>query len=178
MTIAIPALTTLDATEVQDNLTLATQQVNEVNPSLDLRLGALHDILLYFHAVLATALQQNINDYLAAQSLLALSQSTNPDLADPALVDNILSNFNITREPGTLTTGQVTIVVSNNTTVSIANGTTFTANGTAFVTTAAYIAKAETAQVISPTDRLLVPLNNGNYSFTIPVVATAAGALT
>lgn len=172
-TIEFRAFTDLDAQTVQDNLAQGIQRVREDNPSLDLRRGAIHDLVSYYHAILATMLQENIADYQTARSLAAIEAS--PELADAAIVDDILSNFRLTRLPGENASGEITIAVSRNTTLTIAAGARFEANGKVFVADRVYQAKADAAQIISSGDRLFRLLTDGNYAFEINVVAEETG---
>ncbi len=173
MTIAVRDLDSLDAALVQQNLDEATVRIAEQNPNLDLRVGTLHNLLVYYHSVLASALQTNVQDYLNARSLAAIA--ADPALADPALVDDALSNFRLDRKPGEAATGEVAVVKDNDLTTTIGVGAEFTANGRLYVTTAVYTAKAEAGLVNAPTDRLITPRADGNFVFTVPVVAAEAG---
>ena len=80
------------------------------------------------------------------------------------------------RRQGTTASGTITIIVSSLSTVTIPNGATFTANGKTFATTSAFLARTEAANVVSATDRLLSATSDGNYSFTLPVVAQEIGS--
>ena len=97
MTLALPDLDTLDATDVANNLATTVEAVTEDNTDLDLRPGVLFSILAYYHSLLATQEQALINLYLSARSLLDIE--ANPALADPTLVDAVISNYNLTRLP-------------------------------------------------------------------------------
>lgn len=174
MTIAVRDLDALDVTLVQQNLDEFTARLLEQNPKLDLRVGVLHNLLAYYHAVLATALQENVRDYLNARSLAAIQ--ADPALADAGLVDDVLSNFGIARQGGDVARGEVAIVKDNNLTTTIAVGAVYTANGQTFVTEAVYTAKAEAGLINSDNDRLITRRSDGNYVFTVPVVAAVAGA--
>lgn len=174
MTIAIRDLNSLDADQVLQNLDETTARLQEDNPTLDLRRGVFHDLLVYYHAILATALQANVQDYLNGRSLVAIQ--ADPTLSDPSLVDDVLSNFGVTRQPGRLARGEVTIILSDDTTVTIGQGSIFTGNGQTFITEETFTAKAEIDQVLATTDRLLTALQSGNFQFTIDVVAQVEGS--
>lgn len=174
MTIAVRDLDALDPALVQAGLDEAAARVAELNPFVDLRVGVLHNLLVYFHAVLAAGLQQNVTDYLSARSLLAIR--TDPTLADPELVDHVLSNFRVARKPGAAAVGEVAVVKTNDLTTTYAVGAEFVAGGLTFVTERVYTAKAEAALIGDAGDRLITPLADGNFVFTVPVVAAAAGA--
>lgn len=163
----------LDPDMVQAALDEVLQRVRDDNPGLDLRRGVLAELLVYYHAVLDSQRQTNINDYLEGRSLLAISQD--PDGADPDLVDDVLSNFRVERKPGSRSTGDVTVVLSDNVTVTIAAGAVWQAQGREFVTTQAFTAKIEAGQVVVDSDRLLTETADGNWAFTITVEAADDG---
>lgn len=171
--IAFRPLAELDAAAVQQALTETTARIVEDNPALDLRRGPFFDLLVYYHAVLAAGQAANTADYLAARSLATLT--ADPDGADPGLVDDVLANYRVERIAGAAAQGEVTIVLSGDTTVTIGIGTMFTAAGQQFRTPATYTAKADLAQINSSGDRLITATADGRYAFTVPVVAVADG---
>jgi hypothetical protein len=171
--IPLPKLTELDATAVAQNQSELVERVQEENPTLDLRRGVFADILAYYGAMLATRGQAGIAEYWKSRSLLALNADPT---ADPALVDDLLSNYRLTRKAGTRAAGQVTVVVSDDVTVTIAQGSVWQAQGRNFLATGVFTAKVEQAQVNSPTDRLLTRMADGNWGFTIDVVAEDGGS--
>jgi hypothetical protein len=173
MTIAVRDLNTLDPDNVAQGLAEVSARIQEQNPNLDLRRGVLHDLLAYFHALLAEQLDANVQDYLAARSVLAIQED--PTLSDPALVDDVLSNFGVTRKQGTFAKGEVAVVVSADVTLTLAAGFAFQAHGQTFVTDQVYTAKAEASQINSANDRLLSPLDDGTFRFTVFVDAQAEG---
>lgn len=174
MAITVPDFNALDPSLVEQNLNEIVQRIQEDNPSLDLRRGVLHDLVSYYHAILGTALQDLVNQYLRGRSLLDIEND--PELADESLVDGVLSNFRLTRLPGSAASGEVTVVMDSNATVTFAVGARFQANGLIFLTDQVYQAKAESSQVTAPGDRLFRQLDDGNFAFTITVVAEQAGA--
>lgn len=173
MAIELRPLSDLDPDVVSAALAETVQRVSEDNPNLDVRRGVFAELLAYYHAVLDAQRRQNIADYEAARSLLQIE--ADPTLADPDLVDAVLSNFRLTRKPGAAAVGDVTVVVSDDVSVVIAQGSVWSARGKSFVAPTVYSAKLEEAQVIAAGDRLLVPTADGNWSFTIALVAAEEG---
>jgi len=170
----VPAtLDSLDPTVVTAALATVTQLAAEANTSLDLKRGVIHDTIVYYGSLLQAMTQEMINNYLNARSLLAVE--ANPSLADPGVVDDILSNWNVTRQAGATATGQITIVLTQSTSVTIASGAIFTANGLQFAVNQVYTAKPEAVQVTGQSDVLLIELDDGNYAFNISVTATNVG---
>jgi hypothetical protein len=175
MPVELRNLEELDPEIVAQNLFEAVSRVQEDNPHLDLRMGVFFSLVVYYHAVLATQLQANVADYLAARSLKAIE--ADPTLAQPDLVDDVFSNFGITRKPGSKATGQVTILLSRDINTVIAQGAVFEATGgLRFVTEDVFTAKLGTDHIILDTDRVLTQTPEGNWAFTIEVVAEAEGA--
>lgn len=174
MAVELKPLNELPEDDVAQNKAEAAAFIEEANPALDLRPGPFHALLVHFHALLATQRQQNIRDYLSARSLRALE--ADPELADDELVDDAASNFNVRRRPGSRARGDVTVVVSDDVTVVVGVGAVFEAQGKRFLTERVFTAKAEEEQVVGDGDRLLRPTADGNWAFTVEVVAEAEGA--
>ena len=173
MTLEITSLTELTADEVATQRDLLVTQIQELYPALDLRSGAAHDTILELYSVLQAVAARNFDRLRQSLSLLLITRD--PTLADDDIVDATLSNYLITRQPGTAASGDITIVVDALSPLSIGQGTQFFANGVTFATAATYAARISSAAVTAETDRLLVPLGDGTYSFSIPVVAQTAG---
>lgn len=170
----IQKLDQLSSENVLQILERLTAQLSEQNPTLDLRRGVFHDQLLYHRALLETALRTTLERYQSARSLLQIEQD--PTLADPGVVDSVLSNWGVRRRIGTIATGSVTIELKNPRTIVIPAGFVFEANGQRYAAQTTFTSRALVEQVIGPSDRLLVPLNNGNYAFTIEVDAAEIGS--
>jgi hypothetical protein len=170
----LPSLTQLDAASVQQLLERLATQLQEMNPSLDLRRGVFHDMLAYYHAVLETAIRTNLERYQSARSLQQIE--ADPTLADETVVNEVLSNWGVTRKDGTKSIGPVTIELSSKISVVIPVGFTFQANGKQYVSTANFTARTSEAQVSTANDRLLVQLSNGNWAFVVEVEAEAVGS--
>ena len=173
MTIQLKPLHQLDPALVQQNLAELKARVQEDNPHLYLKRGVFADLLVYYNALLGAQRQENINDYLKARSLKQLIED--PE-ADPDLVDDVLSNFRVERKPGSKASGEVTVVVGADTTVTIAAGSIWTANGKQFTTSQVFTAKIDDEQINSPGDRLLVQTGENQWSFTITVDAVEEGS--
>jgi hypothetical protein len=79
-----------------------------------------HDLVLYFNSVLNAAIQENIDRVLKSNSLQAIS--ADPTLADDTIVDQVLSNFNLTRKDGTPASGAATVILSFPETTTVSSG--------------------------------------------------------
>jgi len=173
MSLQITSFTELDNTRVQELLTLFSTWMKERHPEVELSRGVFHDLVLYFNSVLNAAVQENISRVLQSNSLLSISQ--NPSLADAALVDKVLSNFNLTRETGTSATGEVTVIVNQAVPTQISLNTKFTANGVTFFPTRTFIGVPPGQDATATNARGMVPGTNGTFAFKITVYATSAG---
>lgn len=174
MVLSPPSLDSLDSSLVQQQLEEIRAQVQERFPEFDLKRGVLHDLLLYAHALLTASERTLLSQYLDARSLQQIA--LNPTLAEEELVDDVLSNWGVTRQPGSNAIGPVAVVLSDNTSVTIGRGVTFQANGKEFVTTSVFTAKTDEELINNSTDRLLTQLSDGNWAFTIEVEAVETGA--
>jgi hypothetical protein len=173
MAFEITDLQELDPELVTQMLSSTRTRLQERHPEMDLKRGNFHDTILYDHAVLEAALRTNLRRYLSARSLLEIERD--PTLADGEVVDSVLSLYRVVRQVGTTASGQITVVVSDNTTVTIPIGSVWVANGQQFLTTQAFTAKPEVALIANDSDRLITQLSDDNWGFVIDVVAAVAG---
>jgi len=170
----ISDLTQLDSNDVNQLIDTISTQLQDLHPELDLKRGVFKDTLVYYHAILESAIRTNLERYQSARSLQQIA--ADPTLADDTVVDEVLSNFNVTRKQGTKAVGNVTIELSAAREAVIPVNSIFESNGKSFLATATYTARTSAAQVSGPNDRLLVQLSNGNWAFTIEVEAETLGA--
>ena len=148
----------------------------ESYPQLDLSEGrVLRDILIRPAAILHALVQTQADLLRQSQSMLAIS--TNPQLADPALVDAVLSNYRIVRQPGGTAAGQVAIVINTLSTTTIQSKTNFTIGDLVFTAPRAFVGvtTAEAAAIDPTTQRQIFRRTDGTYAFIIDVVASAVG---
>jgi hypothetical protein len=173
MTIQVDSLLSLDPLEVQAAAEQVGALLEEYAPEADARRGALGALLVRLSAALANKRSVEFERLMQSQSFYYIEQD--PTLADDDIVDAAASNFRKARMLGGNATGQVSIVIDRLQTVIIAVGTQFEASGRIFTTETAYAARTSQATVQSSTDRVLTPLPDGNYAFTVQVVAAEAG---
>jgi hypothetical protein len=174
MVYEISSLDQLDATKVDTLLTQLTTQIQDNNSDLDLKRGVIHDIILYYHAVLEAAVRENLDRYQSARSLQQIE--ADPTIADTTTVSDVLSNWGITRREGTKASGEVTIVVNASTSVTISAGAIFEASGMKFTTNNSFTSTSNPAAVTTANDRFMTKLSDGNYMFTIFVTAESVGS--
>lgn len=173
MTIELGDLTTLTQEEVDARRAILTQRLKDAFPKQDYRRGVLGDLLLENQAVVTADTARTIERLKASQSLAAVE--ADPTLADDDTVDNILSNWNLPRIEGTAASGNVAIVLDSMAAVTVGAGVVFEANGVTFTTLAPYAARTAQSSVLTDNDRLLQPVGDGTYFFTVPVTATDPG---
>jgi uncharacterized phage protein gp47/JayE len=166
-------LTTLNPDEVTQNQEELATQLQEQNPTIDLRRGVLHDLLLNPAALLQAKNRTEVDRVRQSSSLRQIE--LDPTIADTDTVDNVLSNYRVTRFQGAASRGQVTIEIENNNTTTIGAGQILEANGQQFTSDSSFVAKADPANVVDPSDRLIQPLQNGNFAFQINVTAVEEG---
>jgi len=169
----VPNLSELDSTDVTQVLDRLAAQLQELNPALDLKRGVFKDTVAYYHAVLETAIRTNLERYQSARSLQQIS--ADPTLADDTVVNEVLSNWGVTRNIGTKATGSITIELSAARSVTVPQGFTFEANGLQYQATATFVARINAGQVATENDRLVTELNSGNWAFTVDVEAAEVG---
>ena len=174
MSLQVTNLTELDNTRVQELLTLFSAWMRERHPEVELSRGVFHDLVLYFNSVLNAAIQENISRVMQSNSLLAITQ--NPNLADPVLVDKVLSNFNLLRENGESATGEVVIIVNQAIPTQISSSTKLTANGVDFYPARTFIGIPPGQDATATNARAMVASANGTFAFKITVYADSVGA--
>jgi hypothetical protein len=174
MDLQIDDLLALDQDLVDQVQQEAIQEIQEAFPEVDLGRGVLQGVVIHLFSVLMAALETRYIRAGRSASLLAIGED--PTLADDATVDKVLSNYRIARQPGEAAAGQMTVVVDSLIPVTVPAGAVFSAGGVRFAPQAAYAARTSAASVVSDTDRVLGPLGDGTYSFTIPVRALDVGS--
>lgn len=174
MSLQVSSVTELSADQVEQALDFIKQLVQEEQPSADLRTGVLRGVLLLASAQHAAVNREEIDRVRRSSSLLAIE--ADPTLAVDDVVDRVISNYLISRQSGAQAVGEITIVVSKLSPVTIPSGALFEGGGRQFAANSSYVAKTTSSNVLSSTDRLLSQTNDGNYSFNISVTAVTTGA--
>jgi hypothetical protein len=172
MGVSVTDLTTLDQTVVDQFDAQLVSMIQGYDPTVEVRDGVLHDLLVRLHAVLDAATQTNIDRIRQANSLKAIN--ANPALADNDIVDACLSNYNLTRNPGVKATGRVTVTLDAQVGVVVPSSTTFTFGGRVCRPVRSYAARTSASSILTDQDVLLTPVG-ANYAFDIEVQDTAVG---
>lgn len=172
MPIQITSLDQLNEATVAQLFEEASAMMREQHPEVELTRGPFRDLVLYFSSVFSGVNQANIDLLRQSYSLKLIEE--NPLLADDTLVDNVLANYQVTRQAGSTASGEATIIISANVATVISADATFTANGRTYQPGAVYVGRPAGSQ-LGTNDRPIIDLNDGTYSFTIPLSDTAAG---
>jgi hypothetical protein len=173
MAIQIASLSELDTAKVDAMFATFSQYMQERHPDVELTRGVFHDLVLYFNSVLNAAVQENIERVLQSKSLLQISQ--NPALADDALVDQVLSNYNLSRDSGQRAVGEASILFSSPVQTTISSTITFSVDGVSFQPTATFVALPPGTTAASSTEREMVQVGDGTYTVNILLQATDVG---
>lgn len=169
MSIVLTSIDSLTAESVQERQKLLTQVLREAYPELDFSSGALHDIVLYLHAILDAKTSTELDRYKSAQSLLAITRD--PTLADDETADHIFSNYNVTRNAAAFAAGSVKLHFQRDLPVLIPSDTEFTFGSDIYRVTEGIVAGSTTSSVYDQ----LTAAPDGTYTFTVHVIAVEAG---
>lgn len=173
MALTVTKIAELNTTQVTALLEYFKQLMQESHPEVELSRGAFHDLVLYFNSVLNSAVQENISRILQSNSLLSISQ--NPALAEPELVDRVLSNYNLERGAGTPASGEVVVVFNQAATTQINAQIRLNANGQGFYPDINYVAVPPGESTEFEGYREMVPVGDGTFAIKIAVFAEQAG---
>jgi hypothetical protein len=173
MALQIASLSELDATKVDAMFATFTQYMQERHPEVELTRGVFHDLVLYFNSALNAAVQENIDRVRQSNSLLQIS--ANPVLAEPELVDQVLSNYNLARDNGQRAVGEATIVLNFPTSTQISENITFSVDGVDFQPTTTFIALPPGASANNDDEREMVVVGDGTYAVNILMQAVDVG---
>jgi len=174
MALEVQNLAELSDDEVAQFFILSAQLVQERFPNIDMKRGVVSDLVVGLDAILGAAQSENTERIRQSQSIALIE--ANADIADDTLVDNVASNYRVTRQAATYATGEVVIVLSQQLAVSILQGQVFTVGDRTYTANATYSARLTAAQVTSTTDRLLTQIDTDRWAFTITVTASASGS--
>jgi uncharacterized phage protein gp47/JayE len=174
MAITVTSIDDLDADSVAELQDEFSELVAERHPEIETIRGPFHDLVSYFAGGISGGVNQEEMSRLQ-QSMSLAAIEANPALADDDYVDAVLSNYLVTRKTGSLATGEVTIVVSEDETTIISGGLIFTASGAQFQVDRAYTARPSGSTAAGISERVLQPLGDGTYSFTIDATALEIG---
>lgn len=173
MALTVTNLSELQPEKIAALLEYFKQLMAESHPEVELSRGAFHDLVLYFNSVLNTTLQENIDKVLQSNSLLSITN--NPDLADDEIVDQVLSNYNLTRGVGSPASGELVVVFNQAVTTQITAQIKLNANGVTFYPDIDYTAVPPGENTDAVGYREMIPTGDGSFAIKIAAVAADAG---
>lgn len=176
MAIEITNLNELSPTQIESMFATLSQLIQERHPEIELTRGVFHDLVLYFSSVLNATMQENIDRVLQSNSLQRIK--TNPTIADTEIVDQVLSNYNLTRDQGVAAAGLVTIVCPFNSDITVGGGVNFIAgDNIVFNPTTSFRILPTGSTTTKDNERVLSKIDENTFVTTIPVVARVAGSI-
>lgn len=173
MALEISTLKELDTAKVDQMFQTFTQLIQERHPDVELTRGVFHDLVIYFNSLLNASVRENIDRVLASNSLLKITE--NPALADDTVVDQVLSNFNLTRDTGARAEGEVTIVFGSATATTVPAGIIFSADQIEFAPTTAFLVLPPGSVATEDNERVMVAVGDGTYAANILMRASLPG---
>lgn len=173
MPLEISSLRELSPEKIATTLLTLSQLMQERHPDVELTRGVFHDLVLYFNSVLNTAVRENIERVLQSRSLLQITQ--NPAIAEDELVDHVLSNFNVTRNPGATATGAATFVFLLNTRTVIAGDVEYKTEEASFYPAGTFIILPTGSVPTQTNERVMIDVGDGTYAVTVPFIARTVG---
>lgn len=174
MPLEISSLRELDAEKVAASVLALAQLMQERHPDVELTRGVFHDLVLYFNGVLNAAVRENIERILQSRSLWQIVQ--NPSLSETELVDHVLSNFNITRNPGAQATGAATFVFMLPRRTVISTSADYKTDDAVFKPTDTFVILPPGSVTTQANERIMVEIGDGTYAATVPFIAATIGA--
>lgn len=174
MATEITSLNELNPALVKEQQDKLTTFLSEMYPNIDLSRGVMRDLVQYLNAVFAAKEQTELARWKSARSLLAITED--PSIADKDSVDNIISNYNVTRREGTYALGTVFLEFKEDLSRIVPENVEFRFNNLTFRTTTSYMVLDSSSTSSTIADRVLLPLDNGNFGCTIEVTADQIGS--
>jgi len=153
---------------------LIRQTLEDQYPTVDFGKGTvLYDLVVRPQALYASLNEANATNILQSSSLLEIA--LDPELADEDIVDQVLSNYKVTRTPGNKASGSITIVMTTSSTTPIPENSIFYAGIRRYVTPTSFVGVPDQSLISRTTDRLITQNSDGNWEFIIEVEADQEG---
>lgn len=175
MPLQITNLDELDPATIDQMFATLSQLMQERHPEVELTRGVFHDLVLYFNSVLNATVRENIDRVLQSKSLLKITQ--NPALAEPELVDEVLSNFNLKRGEGLFASGEVTFILREPTATIIQQALRLNTDLVSFNPVDTFTAIPPGEPITSALDRRMIAVGDGTYAVNISVKANTPGLI-
>jgi hypothetical protein len=163
----------LSADEVEQSQVRLGAQIEEEVPGVKANKGVLHDLVIGMMGMILAGLEKAAGVQLRSASLAAVIED--PEAADPATVDALASNYNLSRSAAIQAEGTVRVVVTSPLPINLPTNIGFTSVGRRYATQTSYAIRPPGSALITTTDRALTSIGQGRYVFTVDVLADDAG---
>jgi len=165
----------LDPALVAESLDLLKSMMAGEFPTMDLSPASAFTQNILRPAALLHAVNQTNWDR-RKDSLSMRQLALDPTLGDDEAVDNLASNWNISRRTGATAAGTALLVFSSSSFVAIPTSMTFTANGVIFRPVRVFAAVPDSSSALSADYKVMTRRSDGSYAITVTLQADTAGA--
>lgn len=141
--------------------------------NVEVRRGAVHDLVVHVLAVGASALRDGIETEVKKRSLLEVLET--PELSTPEVIAAALGNYRVTLRGAVQAVGEALLIVDSPTPVSLPAGMLFRAGAVLTRVARLVIARADATLISGPEEQALVSIGGGLYTFRVPLEAVEAG---
>jgi phosphatidylglycerophosphatase A len=173
MSLEISSLNDLTDEQVAETFGVLKNLIQDAHPSVDVRRGVFHDLVLYLNSVLTTTVRENIKKVQQSQSILQIEQ--NPEIATDEVVDQVLSNYGVTRDAGGQATGFILFNLTTNLKTRFLASTLYTANGATFGLIRDFFVVGTEEEVLGDDYRVAEQAEDGSFSVLLPAYALSPG---
>lgn len=174
MALSVTDFNSLESATLREIEDFLVQFIQTAEPTLDLSPSSvLFQLLIRPAAIFHGVNQENMDRVRNANSIKLVTE--NPDEADTDTLDNLLSNYFITRREGEPATGQIRLILSESRFTPISDSMQFTANGIIFRPVRSVNGVSTENEILTGNEILIEAISNDQYSFLIDVVAEEDG---
>ena len=175
MSLEISTIDELSEEQVAEIFGVLKNLIQDAHPSVDLRRGVFHDLVLYLNSVLNATVRENIKKVQQAQSILQIEQ--NPEIATDEVVDQVLSNYGITRDTGAQATGFILFTLTTKLKTRFLADTIYAANGATFSLLRDFFVVGSEEEVLGDDYRVMDQAEDGTLTVILPAYALTPGSV-
>lgn len=168
------SLVNLDPNKVREFEFFLREYIETANPGIDAsKASAFYALVIQPAAMFMALTNQNVDAFRRNSSLQEILNL--PEVADPRIVQALLSNFGVEYHKGGNAVGVVHVFLVNNAVTSIPRGSVVTHGELSYRTTATTIGVPSQDLVARDTDVVIQRAETGAYYFPVHVEAEAPG---
>jgi len=172
--LTLPNLTELNAEAVNDRLEALAEIIKSLDVGIETGRGQFRDLVLRMHAVLIQADSEAIRKILVS-SIPGLAE-TNIQEVDPVLLNEVAASYGLEPVQASSSFGQLTLILSSQSSVFIPAGSIFTTNeGLAFTNSSPFALRQNISSDLVTDQRVLTPTADGNFQAVIEVSSVDPG---